>query len=36
MAGEDQGGGPHGGWSAPWQVRDREEVLMEAGVRHGR
>ncbi len=36
MAGEGYGGGPHGGWSATWQVRDTEEVLMEAGVRHGR
>ncbi len=35
MAGEGQGGGPHGGWGAPWQVRDREEVLMGAGVRQG-
>jgi hypothetical protein len=30
MAGEGQGEGPHGGWSTPWQVRDREEALMEA------
>jgi hypothetical protein len=52
MAGEGQRGGPHGGWSTPWQVRngmrsswrleyamageERDEVLMEAGVHHGR
>jgi hypothetical protein len=36
MTGEGQGEGSHGGWSAPWQVRDREKVLMEAGVRQSR
>jgi hypothetical protein len=43
MAGEGQGGGPHGGWSTPWQVRDeirsslrvRSTIIGSKGPRGG-
>jgi len=36
MAGRRKKGDHHGGWPSTWQVGVRKEIIMEAGLRHGR